>query len=73
MLAAARILAITGVLLLVAGGVLWMLARAGFHGLPGDLNFGGRNWRVSFPLATSLVISVILTVLLNLLALFLRH
>jgi hypothetical protein len=32
--------------------------------LPGDLQWHGRNWSVSFPLATSILLSVLLTLLL---------
>ncbi|HEX2069498.1 MAG TPA: DUF2905 domain-containing protein [Actinomycetota bacterium] len=38
--------------------------------MPGDFSFGGRNWRVYLPLGTSILISIVLTVLLNL---FLRR
>ncbi len=36
--------------------------------LPGDVSFGGRNWRVYVPIGTSILLSVLLTVLLNLFA-----
>ncbi len=49
-----------GALLLVADRIPW-LGR-----LPGDFRIERGNWRIYFPLATSLLISVILTVLLNL-------
>lgn len=49
-----------GLLLLVAGHVPW-LGR-----LPGDIRIERGNWRFFFPLTTSLLISVILTILLNL-------
>ncbi len=56
-------------LALVVAGLLFMAfergAAAGIR-LPGDFEFGGRNWRVSVPLATSILISLVLTVLLNL-------
>jgi hypothetical protein len=58
-----------GVALVVAGLLVAALERGlpGGGRLPGDLEFGGRNWRVHFPLATALIASVILTVLLNVL------
>jgi hypothetical protein len=32
--------------------------------LPGDLNWRGRGWSISFPLVTSILVSVVLSVLL---------
>jgi len=53
---------ILGGLLLVAVGLV-TLALAHFHiplgRLPGDLFWRGRNWTVSFPLATCLVLSAL--------------
>src|SRR6185369_9029407 len=48
-----------GLLLLVVGKGLWP------H-LPGDLSFKLGSVRVFFPLATSIVLSIVLTVMLNL-------
>ena len=55
-----------GMLLMVAGGVLLGLSKMGLGRLPGDFEWAGRHWRVSFPLATSLLLSLILTLLVNL-------
>lgn len=53
----------------VLGGVLLLVGRAtGGRGLPGDFVFGRGTTRVVFPLASMLLLSVILTVVLNLLA-----
>lgn len=40
--------------------------------LPGDLSIKGEKYRVYFPIVTSIVISLILTVLLNLFFYFFR-
>jgi hypothetical protein len=53
-------LACVGALLILAGKGL-------FPQLPGDLAFRVGNVRVFFPIATSIVISIVLTVVLNLL------
>jgi hypothetical protein len=52
--------------LVIAGlGVLTMLlGKVGLFRLPGDIEFGGRNWRVYFPLATCLLLSLILTLVM---------
>jgi DUF2905 family protein len=52
------VIALVGVILLVAGRVPW-IGR-----LPGDVFIQRGNWSFYFPIATSLVISVLLTVVL---------
>lgn len=61
-----RTLIILGLLLLVAGALVLGLNRLHLPlgRLPGDLNWRGRNWSVSFPLVTSILISVVLSLLL---------
>ncbi|MEO8737245.1 MAG: DUF2905 family protein [Edaphobacter sp.] len=61
-----RILIFFGVLLVVAGLVVLGLNRLNIPlgRLPGDLNWRGRGWSVSFPLATCLLLSVVLSLLL---------
>jgi hypothetical protein len=57
---------VLGVILLLAGAAILGLDRLHipFGRLPGDMQWRGRNWSVSFPLATSLLLSVLLTLLL---------
>jgi len=61
-----RIFIFLGVLLVVVGVVILGLNRLHLPlgRLPGDFNWRGKGWSVSFPLATSILISVVLTVLL---------
>ncbi|MFQ5538075.1 MAG: DUF2905 domain-containing protein [Gemmatimonadota bacterium] len=56
-----RVLMTLGLLLFLAGLAFWGLGRWGFRGLPGDLRFETEHVRVYIPLATSLLISGILT------------
>ena len=65
-----RWLVIVGLAIAVIGGLVWGLARLNLPlgRLPGDFIFGGEGFRVSIPLASSIVISILLTVLLNLAA-----
>lgn len=59
-----RILITAGIVLIVAG-VLWpVLQRLGFGRLPGDIVFERENMRIHVPIATSLVISGLLTLIL---------
>ena len=52
-------------LLLVAVGLLWpFIERGGLGRLPGDFVIGRGSFRLYIPLATSLLLSVILSLLL---------
>ena len=58
-----RILIVAGLILLIAG-LLWpFLARLGLGRLPGDIAIERGNFRFYFPVVTSLVVSVVLTLL----------
>ena len=61
-----RILIFLGLLLALVGLVIVGLNRLNLPlgRLPGDFNWRGRGWSVSFPLATSILISELLSVLL---------
>jgi hypothetical protein len=63
----ARILVIGGVVLILIGGGIYLAARLGLPlgRLPGDIHIEGKNGSIYFPIATSIVISLVLTVLLN--------
>lgn len=59
-----RILIGLGLLILVAG-VLWpLLSRMGIGRLPGDIMFQRGNATFYFPLATSIIVSVVLSLLM---------
>jgi Protein of unknown function (DUF2905) len=58
-----RLLLVFGVILLVVGGALMLFGR--FH-LPGDLAFRTGNTTVYIPLATSVILSIVATIVLNL-------
>jgi len=63
-----------GLLLIVIGAVLLMAARFGLPlgRLPGDISYRGKSVTVFFPLATSILISVVLSVLFYLISRFRR-
>ncbi len=63
-----RWLVVAALVLALAGGVLLVGARLGLGRLPGDLAFGRGNTRVYIPLATSLLVSIVATIVLNILA-----
>jgi hypothetical protein len=59
-----RLLMLTGIALLIVGG-LWMLGeRVGLGRLPGDIVVRGERSTFYFPLATCVVLSVLLSLLL---------
>jgi predicted MFS family arabinose efflux permease len=61
---------ILGTVLLVVGGGLYLAGRFGIPlgRLPGDIRIERENFTCVFPLATMILISILLTVILNLLA-----
>ena len=62
-----RILIVFGILLVVLGVIFTFAPRIPFLGnLPGDLHLKGKNWSFHFPIVTSIVVSVVLTLLPNL-------
>jgi hypothetical protein len=58
-----RILIIAGVVLIAAGLLLPLLTRLGLGRLPGDISVQRDNFSFYFPLASSLVVSIVLTLL----------
>jgi hypothetical protein len=69
-----RLLVILGVALVVIGGIVMLLGRTGLPlgRLPGDIIYRGKNTTFYFPLATSIVLSVVLSAILFLLGHFKR-
>lgn len=65
------ILVALGLLLVVVGLVAWVGGLSWFGRLPGDLRMGRGNVRVYAPLASMLLVSLVLTVLLRVLRRFL--
>jgi hypothetical protein len=69
-----RLLVGLGLVLLVAGGLLLLLGRTGLPlgRLPGDISYRGKNLSVYFPLGTSILLSVLLSLVFYLLSRFKR-
>jgi len=61
-----RILVILGVALVVMGGIVMLLGRAGLPvgRLPGDIVYHGKNMTFYFPLASCILISIVLSIVL---------
>ena len=69
-----RLLIGVGLVLRIAGGLLLLLGRTGIPlgRLPGDISYRGRNVSVYFPLGTSILLSVVLSLVFYLLSRFRR-
>jgi hypothetical protein len=65
-------LIIMGIIIALLGALTVLLGKVGLFRLPGDLEFGSKNWRIYFPIATSIIISIILTIILWLINYFRR-
>lgn len=65
-----RVLLILAVVLAVMGVILILAGRGLIPRLPGDISIERRGFRFYFPLGTSILVSLILTIVLNL---FLRR
>ena len=64
-----RMVLILGLFIVAIGAVMLLAGRIPFLGrLPGDIAVQRGSWSFYFPLATSIVISLVLTVVLNLFA-----
>jgi hypothetical protein len=64
-----RVLVLIGAVILFFGVLLVVADRVPFIGrLPGDITIGGDGWKIYAPLATSIVLSILLTAVLSLVA-----
>lgn len=59
-----RTLIVIGIVILLAGLVLELWPNLGFRRLPGDIAIKGERWSFHFPITTSIVLSILLSVLL---------
>lgn len=67
-----KFLLLAGIALALFGAVVILLGHLGLFRLPGDLQFSGRNWKVYIPLASCIIVSIILTLILWLMSYFSR-
>jgi hypothetical protein len=61
-----KLLLIAGALLLVVGGVFVLLTRLGVTQLPGTVSVSTGSFSFFFPVAFCIVVSVVLTLVINL-------
>lgn len=65
-------LILTGLIIAALGVFVLVLGRFGLFKLPGDVQLGSKNWRFYFPIATCIILSIILTLILWLVSHFRR-
>ncbi|MBN2180796.1 MAG: DUF2905 domain-containing protein [Sedimentisphaerales bacterium] len=61
-----------GIFIALLGGLIMLLGKIGLFRLPGDFEFGSRNWRVYIPIASCIILSILLTFILWLINYFRR-
>jgi hypothetical protein len=69
-----RMLVVFGIALVVIGGIVMLMGRTGLPlgRLPGDILYRGKNATFYFPLATSIIVSVVLSLIFSLVVRFKR-
>lgn len=67
--------ALAGICLVVLGLLIWLAGKFGlpFGNLPGDIRVQRPGWSFNFPLMTCIVLSIVLTVVANLILWFIRR
>jgi len=69
-----KLLVVIGVVIVLAGGVIWLLGRLlGSQSLPGTLRLNFPGCSCVIPILASILISLVLTVVLNVLARWLNR
>lgn len=61
-----RIVLIIGIVLVVVGGLALLGIRLPFGRLPGDIAIEGEHGGIYIPIATMIILSIVLTILANL-------
>jgi len=67
-----RWLIAAGLVIILLGALMILLGWVGLFRLPGDLEFGSKNWRIYVPIASCILISIVLTLVLWLVNYFRR-
>lgn len=70
----ARTLMVVGIIVFIIGGGLYLSAKFGIPlgRLPGDIRIEGENGSFYFPITSSVLVSVLLTIIFNLISRFLN-
>ncbi|MCA1927211.1 MAG: DUF2905 domain-containing protein [Calditerrivibrio sp.] len=60
-----KLLIVSGVILILAGLFFTLFPKLGIGRLPGDIFYKKGNFTFHFPIVSSIIISIVLTLLLN--------
>jgi len=68
----ARTLMVAGIIIFIIGGGVYLAAKYGIPlgRLPGDIRIEGENGSFYFPITSSILVSVILTIIFNIISRF---
>ncbi|MGE5328306.1 MAG: DUF2905 domain-containing protein [Deltaproteobacteria bacterium] len=61
-----KILILSGIIFLIVGAIIILSSKLGLGKLPGDIFIKNESFTFYFPLVTSIIISIILTIIFNL-------
>ena len=62
---AGKFAVLLGISLAVVGGLLWLGGKLGLGALPGNLRLEGQGWSCFVPIGLSVLLSLLLTLALN--------
>jgi hypothetical protein len=65
-----KLILFIGIVISIIGIIAILLGRIGIFKLPGDIELGGKTWKVYFPIVSCIVISILLTVIIWLIQYF---
>jgi len=65
-----KLILLLGIVTSIIGIAVILLGKMGLFKLPGDIEFEGKTWKVYLPIATCIVISILLTVIIWLIKYF---
>jgi hypothetical protein len=69
-----RWIVFAGIALVVIGGLVWLLSKIpGINQLPGTLKIEIGGFTCVFPILASIVVSILLTLVLNVIARLIKH
>jgi hypothetical protein len=70
----AKWLVLFGLAIMFLGGIFWGVGKLGIPlgKLPGDFFYKGENFSIWVPIATTIILSLFLTIVINFLLLFFR-
>ena len=70
----ARMVIFAGICLVIVGGLMYGLSKFNlpFGNLPGDIHIEGKNGSFHFPVVTSILVSIVLTIVINVIGRFLK-